>query len=148
MCKAVQKEARHFLRSIGRWRHLSLWGPGGSEPVTLFTTWLSSCWCVRQVAHAGLLLGLPGLSGWLVRDMREELQEGHLDPGSPLLPASASALPFLFPFWLPVSPAPQCGNWIGQLPGPGLPFPHIDARPALRAHRATLCHCDLLLLFP
>lgn len=80
--------------------------------MTLFTTWVSSCWCVRQVARAGLLLGLPGLSGWLVRDMREELQEGHLDPGSLLLPASASAFPFLFPFWLPVSPAPQYGNWI------------------------------------
>lgn len=109
---------------------------------------MSSCWCVRQVTPAGLLLGLPGLSGWLVRDMREELQEGHLDPSSPLLPASASALPFRFPFWLPVSPAPQCGNWIYQLPGPGLPFPHMDTGPALRAHRATLCLCDLLLLFP
>lgn len=70
-CKAVQKEARHFLRSVGRWSHLSLWGPGGTEPLTLFTSWVSSCWCVRQVAYAGLLLGLPGLSGWLVRNCRK-----------------------------------------------------------------------------
>lgn len=45
--------------------------------------WMSSCWCIKQVAPAGLLfLGHPGLSGWLVRDVLEELQEGHLDPSS------------------------------------------------------------------
>lgn len=35
------ERGRHFLRSVGRWKHLSLWRPGDTEPLILFTTWVS-----------------------------------------------------------------------------------------------------------
>lgn len=55
--KAVQKDASRFLRSMGRWRHLSLWGPGGTETLILFTTW-----CPSSVALTVGCLGMrPGL---------------------------------------------------------------------------------------
>lgn len=52
--KAVQKDGRHFLRSMGRWRHLSLWGLGGTEPLVLSTP----C-CPGSVA---LTIGCLGMS--------------------------------------------------------------------------------------
>lgn len=55
--EAVQKDARHFLSSMGRWRPLSLWGPGGTEPLILFTTW-----CPSSVVFIVGCLGMrPGL---------------------------------------------------------------------------------------
>lgn len=106
--------------------------------------WTSSCWCIRQVAPAGLLfLGHPGL--WLACQGCVRGATGRpLGPQLPLLPASASAFPFLFPFWLLVSSVLQCGNWTLQVPVPGL----LSLRMLHRVHRLLVRYCDLLLLFP
>lgn len=65
------EKSQAFSEICGRWRHLSLWGPGGTETLTLFTTWVSQqcgtdSWMSRHEAWAWC--PAVGVSGrWLLQ---------------------------------------------------------------------------------